>query len=117
MDNKRPMTLGGRLRALRKLQHALTQEDVAAATGISRSHIASIESGGDKPGRDALAALADFFEVSVDYLINGGVSVPTQPPETSKFAKSPDELALLMLWRGLDDAERRIILRFMKPTD
>lgn len=117
MDDRPPPpdTLGSRLRELRKKQASLTQEDVAAAVGVSRSYIAGIESGGAKPGRESLVALADFFEVSVDYLIKGGDPMPSQPPETSKFAKSPDELALLSLWRELDDGERRIILRLMRP--
>jgi transcriptional regulator with XRE-family HTH domain len=113
-DSPAPETPGDRLRALRQKQPGLTQEDVGAAVGISRSHVAGIESGGDLPGRETLAAFATFFEVSVDYILKGGDPTPNLP-ESSKLVDDPDELTLLALWKELSDAERAMLLKLMKP--
>lgn len=45
----------------------------ADAIGISRSTLANIESGGDLPGRETLKAIADYYQVSVDFLLDGDV--------------------------------------------
>jgi DNA-binding XRE family transcriptional regulator len=59
--------MGIALRELRA-QRQLSQGDVALRTGIARSTIASIETGHDLPGRSALFTLANFFDVSVEFL-------------------------------------------------
>lgn len=57
-----------RIRALRE-DRDLRQIDVAAATGIDQKTLSNYETGKTRPDSDALVALADFFCVSVDYLI------------------------------------------------
>ena len=64
-----------RIRALRE-DRDLRQVDVAAATGIDQKTLSNYETGKTRPDSDALTALADFFSVSVDYLI-GRVDVDT----------------------------------------
>lgn len=61
------MTLQERLRALRKEQKE-TQLQVAQAIGITDRQYQRFESGVNLPGFDNLCALADHFEVSLDYL-------------------------------------------------
>lgn len=57
-----------KLRELRK-QHYLNQEHLAKQIGVSRSTIAMWETGGSQPDNISLQKLADFFNVTVDYLL------------------------------------------------
>jgi len=57
-----------RLRELRLKNH-LTQPEIAAAVGFHLSKYTGYEYGKIKPGMDALITLADFFDVSLDYLV------------------------------------------------
>ena len=106
----RPDTLATRVKALRKRTRGLTADDAAAAIGISRPYLSSIENGHDLPGREALAAIARYYDVSSEYLLTGGS--PTPPP-SPKLAKDLDELALLTFWRELDPEDRPTVLKML----
>ena len=56
------------LRAIRKAKKA-TQRDTAKAAGVTERNYQDWEYGNTKPGFDALIALADYFDVSMDYLV------------------------------------------------
>ena len=47
----------------------LRQSDLAIATGIDQRTISNYETGKTNPDSDALIKLADFFGVSIDYLV------------------------------------------------
>ena len=47
----------------------MRQIDLANATGIDQRTISNYETGRSKPDSDALISLADFFNVSIDYLV------------------------------------------------
>lgn len=47
----------------------MRQIDLANATGIDQRTISNYENGKSKPDSDALIRLADFFGVSIDYLV------------------------------------------------
>jgi len=57
-----------RLAELRK-DAGLTQEELAHRLGMSRSSLANYETGQREPDFEATKAIAQFFEVSVDYLL------------------------------------------------
>ena len=59
---------GTHLKELRKSKN-LTQKQLAINIGASESGIQQYELGLRKPTYDMLAVLADYFEVSVDYLM------------------------------------------------
>lgn len=73
--------LGSRLRQQRK-QRKLTQEDVAQRIGVARTTYAMYEQNSREPDNETLQKLADFFEVSVDYLL-GRTDDPSPPEKTS----------------------------------
>lgn len=58
---------GERIKELRK-EKGLSQAQLSKKTGISRSVIGMVESGNQKGGRDFNKAMANFFNVSIDYL-------------------------------------------------
>ena len=57
-----------RIRELREEKN-LRQSDLARETGIDQRTISNYETGKSNPDGFALVKLADFFNVSVDYLI------------------------------------------------
>ena len=57
-----------RIRDLRE-DRDLRQSDLAELIGIDQRTISNYETGKSKPDSDALIRLADFFNVSIDYLV------------------------------------------------
>ncbi len=68
------MTLGENLQRLRK-EKELSQEDVARALFVSRQTISKWETDKAEPGVDNLKVLADLYEVTLDQLASGMISV------------------------------------------
>ena len=66
-----------RLRACRQ-EKGLTQEDIAPQLGIRYSTYCRYEHGGSEPDISDAARIADFFNVSLDYLA-GRTDDPTPP--------------------------------------
>jgi len=64
------MNLGERLKELRKRER-LTQEMVADKLKISRSRYANWENNESSPGYSMLKKLAQIYDVTIDYLLNG----------------------------------------------
>ena len=62
------MSFGQKLRKLRK-KFNMTQKNVADCIHVSRSAIAGYEKKGRQPSHEKLTAIADLFEVPVDYLL------------------------------------------------
>lgn len=62
------MDFADRIAELRD-SRALTQKQLAANTGLSEIGIRSYEGRRRKPAHDAIMSLADFFNVSTDYLL------------------------------------------------
>lgn len=69
MEKRGDPLIGRRLREARA-GGELSQEELAARTGIGRSTIAGIEAATRAPGRRTLQDLAKFFLVPMDYFTN-----------------------------------------------
>lgn len=67
------MKLNEEIRRLRKMR-GLTQEQLAEAMGVSNVSVSKWENGQSAPELTMLAALADYFEVSVDALLGHTVT-------------------------------------------
>ncbi|MDI3257972.1 MAG: helix-turn-helix transcriptional regulator [Kyrpidia sp.] len=74
------MTLARRLKALRKSKR-LTQQQLADQLQLNRATYAKYETGSHQPDYEILLRLADFFQVSVDYLL-GRTDDPRAPRNT-----------------------------------
>ncbi len=61
------MEFSARLKELRKL-HKATQVFLSKELGMTERQYQRLESGDSKPMYENLIALADFFDVSLDYL-------------------------------------------------
>lgn len=62
------MILNQRLKSLR-LQNNVTQQKVADALGVTVGNVQKFEYGTAKPKLENVIKLADFFNVSLDYLV------------------------------------------------
>lgn len=62
------LKLSERLRILRK-EHKLTQTDVAKEVDISLKSYCRYESGEREPDASTLARMADFYDITADYLL------------------------------------------------
>lgn len=71
----------------------LTQEEVAARLNIARGTYAHYEIGKRNPDYDTLQNLADFFNVSTDYLL--GRTDTLNPTDTIAAHRSDDPLSEL----------------------
>lgn len=67
-----------RLVSLRK-KNGLTQDELAEALGMSRQAVSRWEMGASRPSMDKLQQLSELYDVSADYLINGGAPRPERP--------------------------------------
>ena len=73
---------GKRLTDLRR-ERDLSQADIASYLGMSRSGIQGYETEGKEPSYSALCRLADYFDVTTDYLL-GRSDERRKPPACSK---------------------------------
>ena len=106
-----------RLKELRK-ERSVTQQSLANSAQISRSIISEYESGLVEPTLTMLKKLADFFNVSTDYLLGrtdelGGVIAPspTAPGLSEK------EREILRLYNGLNSASKELIEQTLKTLN
>ena len=61
-------SFSNRLIALRK-ERGLTQAELAKATHLQRSTLSGYETEGKEPNFETLCALAEYFNVTTDYLL------------------------------------------------
>lgn len=88
-----------RIKELRE-ERAITQKEVADAVGGTQSNLAKWEKGKTQPPADMIIKLADFFQVSADFLLGrsddlGNVSIQSNAP-----ALTADEKEILRLYRS-----------------
>lgn len=67
MNAEKTEKFGANLKHLRK-QKGITQQEIADRINTSRSCISNYESGNRQPDNQTIKLIADFFDVSVDYL-------------------------------------------------
>lgn len=88
-----------RIRELRE-DRDLKQSDVASATGIDQRTISNYETGKSNPDGFALVKLADFFGVSVDYLLSR--------TEHDLFTSSSKKRLISSIQNSLDDLKKML---------
>ncbi|KPV41990.1 helix-turn-helix domain-containing protein [Alicyclobacillus ferrooxydans] len=90
------MSFGDRLARLRK-NKGLSQYELADRLGFSRGKLANYEQGQREPDYATLKQLADFFEVTTDYLLGHDTSSNNISTEETDFLRWIDE--------NMDDAD------------
>ena len=129
MDGK---DLGDRLKELRASkaksmgQQRITQREIAKHLGISAGAYASWESGRTRPDLNLLPQIADYFKVSIDFLLGYTVSVRTARESITtrtgltwslrRMAQTDNEKKGLEVWRCLVEGMNPETMARMGPT-
>lgn len=111
------------LKSLRKTR-GLTQDELAKILKISRSTIGMYENGSREPDYETLEAIADYFNVDIDYLL-GRTNKTTILPnhyylndETRQIAQeafeNPELRTLFKVARDIPPERLRAHIEFMK---
>lgn len=107
-------TLGYRLKSLRKNMQ-LTGEEFGAKMNVSKPTVSLWESDKRTPNAEMLQKIANFFDVSVDYLLigkpnatNDSYYYDTEVAELAEQIKNDPELRILL------DAKRNLSKQDMK---
>ncbi|MGF0469893.1 MULTISPECIES: helix-turn-helix domain-containing protein [Lysinibacillus] len=102
--------LSTRLKALR-IEKKLTQKQLAEKINVTHVSISGYESGNRSPDTDTLQRLADYFEVSTDYLL-GRTNIPALTPQEKDeaafqaFANDPE---LNVFYKELPESDEEAV--------
>lgn len=100
-----------RLKALRATTN-LSQVELAKVIGYGQSTVASWEIGRTEPSIDGLNRLADYFKVSVDYLLGRSEqSAMSQNPNL--FEVFPYERQVIKAYRVLAPSQQEMVSRML----
>lgn len=98
-------SFGERVKSLRK-ERKMKQVDLAKILGVTERTIRNYESDEREPDLSGLNALADFFDVPLDYLTG-----KTEDPKGTVEDNDDDE------FEGLDEMEREMLEELRKNPD
>ncbi|GHV33876.1 hypothetical protein FACS18949_08890 [Clostridia bacterium] len=101
-----------KLTVLRKVK-GLKQEEMAKIVDVARSTYAKWEAGTHKPNAEDLIKLADFFNISLDYLLDREL---IRADETL----TDEETHMLLLYRVAEERDRELVdkvLERYEPQD
>ena len=87
------------LKALR-MRRGMSQQQLASVIQVSQQSINKYENHDVEPNIETLCAIADLFEVSVDYLI-GRTDIERKIESTSFCELNQNEMKLIENWRSL----------------
>ena len=100
------MAFANCLKELRKDKNC-TQRELAEYLGYSTNIICEWENQRCEPKIETILRLADFFDVSIDYLLGRTDELGAIVPKpTAAPALAEDEAQLLSLFRGMDHAQK-----------
>ena len=94
-----------RLKELRE-SSSLSQRELGDRVGLSKSSIGNYESGQRQPDMDTLNLLANYFHVTVDYLM-GRSDIPT-------FDISSEEEQMIRFFRKVQKGKRRLLIELFE---
>lgn len=100
-------TIGQRIRELRTT-HKQTQDEFARLTGLSRSYVSMIECGKREPDADALEAIADLYNVDMNYLYG------KQSEKNSHRIVTEEEYAIILAYRSAPAEVKEIIRKIVE---
>ena len=100
------------LKQLRKAK-GMTQDDLAAVLNVSRSAIAGYETRNNQPDYDKLVQIADFFNVSIDFLLSGEV-LPSQDTHARLYSDKDLEQQLIEAFHPLPYDVKLYILDYAR---
>ncbi|WP_324824299.1 helix-turn-helix transcriptional regulator [Sinanaerobacter sp. ZZT-01] len=107
------MEFSSRLKSLRN-EKELTQQQLSSAIQISRSTIAGYEKKNKQPDYEKLCCLADFFDVSIDYLLGRSDIRNFNKAKSETPILTPEQQMLLKLYNSLNELNKGAALERIK---
>lgn len=98
-----------RLRSLRE-RRGISQTEAAKRMGMVRTTYSNYEAGNREPDNESLKKLAEFYEVSVDYLL--GIEIPGGTRDYDPFLRAIKEK-----YPGVNIDDPEIQKKLMKVVD
>lgn len=99
-----------KLKELRK-GRKITQDRLADIFGVSRSAVSMWETGASEPDHETILRLADFFNVTTDYLLGRADSPGEKKPAQDEIILDELEFALFGELRELSEVDKQELLR------
>lgn len=104
--------LGNNIKELRKSKR-MTQKDLALAMNVSQQTVGAWETERAIPGADTLSELADYFNVTTDYLLGR----PDKKDDDTKTADiKDDDVIFTYEGRQIPKEDLELIRRIMRGT-
>ena len=113
------------LKKLRK-DNKLTQKQLADKLGVARTTLANYEQGTRFPDKETLLLIADFFDVSLDYLVGRSPAdkikkAISDNPELQdvweQISKREDLQLLFKQTKNLDESSIKQVIRIIKAIE
>ncbi len=107
--------LSERLKILRN-EKKLSQRELANKLNISNGTIAMYETNKRQPDNETLTKIADFFNVSIDYLL-GRTDIKNTPTVDEEFSVILNNEELLVAFKdlmNLSDSDKQEIINYIK---
>ena len=101
-----------RIRELRE-EFGVTQKKLSEVLGVTRTAVAKWEANENGPNSDVLLKIADYFDVSLDYLL-GRTDIKKAPVESDKGDRPAMEREFMELFKLLPAEKRKTIVAVMK---
>ncbi len=99
-----------RLAELRK-QEGITQKQLANKLNMSAGNLCDWEKGRTEPDVERLISIADFFDVSLDYLVGREENV-----ENHNFKTDETKIRLLYAFGRLSEEQKLKLVEFLELT-
>lgn len=100
--------IGQTIRDLRK-EKRVSQTELAKIVGVSQTTVTAWETGKAEPSSSAVSNLADYFNVTTDYLLGR----PEKKKEKQNVELTDDDIIMTYQGKELSEEDREIIKRLM----
>lgn len=94
----------------------VTQGDIAAVTGVTRQTVSQYCNGISEPGYDTLIKIANYFDVSIDYLLRLSDDPARRPSAVDDLHLSPDAVSNLIAFSRDEDMYNALNLILESPS-
>ena len=107
------MNFGDNLKDLREARH-ITQSQLAEYLQVSRPTIAGYETKNRQPDFEKLEKIADFFQVSIDFLISGTESANIELHVNKQIDENELDRDVIMAYRNLSLESKQDTLKYVE---
>lgn len=92
-------------------EHGMTAYRVSKETGVTQTTLSDWKTGRAKPKTETLKKIADYFNVSLDWLVG-----QTDTTENEKYSVCPDIKLVARHLEDIPEADREVIIKAIEQT-